>query len=658
MVSVPSTLIAPRQEPSMAVIFVACFFGLAFGYGQLSAERIRGTQGYLAHREGGRAALLRSKIAVGIPLVLALAMLPPLVGCAWQLFGPLAAVVQPARAFEHALAGLAALPAYACGLFIALVASNVLVMLFLALVAVFGCFLYSMWLPLPVFQVSFWAIPLYAAGQALLGAALLALAWRVFARGHDRDGVLPFRLQAGSLLFALLLFVFPIHAIVCDAVRSVQLQVFDGYPLIVRSFDGRYSLMERREYESRIRAPGTEKTTFTMPDGTVASESNPSMVYNPSPPIEVPRRLRIGTGFVDPLGLASSQRWTALPFNRHAPRPVEIADKDGRALRTSPEEYYEAYFDRETGVVRQYFDIALERSGPVGQRSSRFHWHELVLRRSDDKLLSRATVLTTDGMQTPLLIDCADKTLWTLDFAEQGTRLAQLSLPNGERLVDVQPQQGWWPAGWSGNIWREFVLVGEKGRYQWTSSGFQLEGSPATRPFWLRHCRSEWGEPGLTAMTVRLRATDASGAAGPDSEIVYVQRYEPRTALDNAVTLLMRLGMQSGPPILSAQRLLFGSNESLTLGFLPWFYGMPADAFGFQLVHVLLGLALGALAWLRVARRGGARAERVLWGVLVALFGAFALLFLALLAPRPRRESANVAIPVPATRHASTLATT
>lgn len=662
MLSTSNSLVVPRAEPSFAVIAVACFFGLALGYGQFSAERIRGTQGYLAHREGGRSALLRSKLTVGVPLALALAMLPPLVGFAWQFSGPLAPIVQPARAFEHALAGLAVLPAYACGLYIALIASNVLVMLLLALIAGFGCFLYSMWLPLPVYQMSFWALPLYAAGQALLGAALLALAWQIFAHGHDRDGVLPLRLQAGSAVFALLLFAFPIHAMVSDGVREGQQQLFNSYPLVVRSFDGRYSLMERAEFHSRIQEPGTERRTYTLPNGAVASELNPSLVYNPSPPVDVPKKLLQQILLRERGSISDVQRWSEVPVGRPNTVPIPCVDKNGRPIVTVATTGHpgsggsdEWHLDCEEGVVHQFLQLDSRHvfsTDPKAPPPS-----HTVLRRPDGKPFSRATELVADGMKPSLLVDRGDMTLWTLDFAASGTRLAELELPDGDRLVDLQSKQPWEPEGWSAGYDWEPVLVGARARYQWTAGGFQLENTPPTKPWWLRYCRSEVGEASMAAATVRLRALDENGNVGPDSEVVFVQRYEPRTAGDNGLLALMRVGLQCGPPILSAQTLLLGRSTSLTRGYLPGPYAIPKDTNVFHAIHVAFGLLLGMLAWVHVGRRGGTRGERLLWSLLAALFGLFALLFLVLLAPRPRVVTQVSKSESPSRKPAASLAT-
>ncbi len=612
-----TTWIVPRQQASFLVLATALVAGFALGFGQLGAESLRGTQGYLAHREGGRAALLRAKVIVGMSLALALAILPPLTGCAWQLFGSLGSLVRPGRGMEHALAGFVALPAYACGLFIALIASNRLIALILALVAGFGCFLYSLWLPLPVFQLSVLAIPSYVLGQVVLGAALLALSWTIFRRGHDRDAVLPFPAQSSSLLFAVLLFVFPLSAILSDVVRTGQQKLFNSCPLVVRSYEGQYSLMERSVYEARTRAQSTETRQVQLPDGMVITEPDPSLVYNPAPPIEIPRRWRLGPLTMDPRKLSNTQRWFWLPVPR--------------AARAGSEARAQCYFDREAGVVRRFLDL------PTGAQLRPHGFpREVVLRRPDSKPLSRETVPITDGNQPALLADAGDRTLWTIDSADSSTCLAEISLPDGDRFVGIEPRPVWSPEGWTAEYAGEYVLVGAKGRYQWTAGGFAPEGSPATRPFWRRYVRSEWGEASLASMSVRLRKTDDGGFVGPASEIVWSGRFGPRTGSEQIVAVLLSVVNLGGAPILSAQRLLFGMSESLTQGFLPWLMALPVDTRGMQLLHIVLGLLLGAWTWLRVARRGGERNERILWSTLVTLFGVSALLFLVLLAPRPR----------------------
>jgi hypothetical protein len=606
-------LLAPNLEPTLFVLATASLCGLALGYAQLGLERTRGALAYLAHREGGRHALLRGKLAVGAPLALALGVLPPLVYLAQQSSGTLAPILMPERALEHALAGFVALPAYACGLLVALIAPSSFLRFALGLLAAVGCFLYSAWLPLPVRALSAWSEPLFVLGELALAAAVLRLVWRLFARSHDRDLVLPLRLQVGSALCALLFVVFPGWSAFSNSVREGQRSLFDEYPLVVRSFDGRYSAMERSEYYARAQDPRTPKRTFTMPDGTLANETDPVLVYNPAPPPEV--RLRTGAPFADP------QRWSML------------------GLRSS-DGHHVCYLDREQGVVHEFRDLDGKLSPPT----------HTVLRRDDGRPFSRETLIAGGGDNQVLLVDGADHTLWKLEVDGGALRLEPEALPDGDALVGVALPEIWEPEGWSAELGSGPVLVGARGRYVSTYGGFQREGSPAAKPWWMRYCRSEVGEASLVSSTVRLRAIDASGASGPESEVLFVQRYEPRTLRQIGRVALMRFGLLCGPPVLSAQRLLGDSNTPLLRGILPGPTPMPRDAAWLHLAHALLGLAFGVLTWRHIARRGGTRAERVLWSAFAALFGVFALTFLRMLAPRPepvaalaRRESAPLA---------------
>jgi hypothetical protein len=239
-------------------------------------------------------------------------------------------------------------------------------------------------------------------------------------------------------------------------------------------------------------------------------------------------------------------------------------------------------------------------------------------------------------MEPSLLVDRDDNTIWTLDFADEGIRLAELSLPDGNRLVGVQSkQQAPQLNHWNFYYVHEPILVGSISSYQWTVAGFVKSDTPAARPWWLRYCTSEVGETSLAEMTVRLRKIDENGAVGTDSEIVFEQRYEPRNLREHGRVALMRFGMLCGPPALSTQWLIAGSSAPLLHGLLPGPAALPKDFAGLHVLHVLLGLALAALTWRSVARRGGTRAERVLWSLFVLLFGVFAACFLLMLAPRP-----------------------
>jgi hypothetical protein len=633
-------LLAPRPEPTMVVLATSILFGLALGYAQLVRERARGTLAYLAHREGGRRALLAGKLAVGVPLALALGMLPPLALLLKESFGPLGAVQQPERAVEHALAGLAALPAYAAGLLIAQITPSGFLTFAQGLLACVGCWLYSMWLPLPVLRMSAWCIPLFVLGELALAAALLALARALFLRSHDRDVVLPVRLQTGAGLFALLLLVYPSWWAFSSSVQLSQHSLFEGYPLVVRYADGRYAQMERGEYESRTRGEGAALTKYTLPDGSVMSESEPAIAYSPWPPVELPAEMRNPFASRDRGRLWAWARWQSLDFGQTAPRGLDLRDRAGRPVclaagEPTPGAETRTYLDRETWTVRQFRDLPSARTATNASRQLPWKPRALVLARPDGKSFSPRTVMVLGDMGVPLLVDRADGTLWVLDHGAAETRLAELSLPDGDRLVDLQPESEWYAEGWQGQEPFRAAFVGARGRYVWTTGGFQLAVSPAARPWFPRRCRTEVGEASLTALTVRLRELDLNGHAGPGSAVAFEQRYEPSRPGEIGRVALMRLGLLCGPPVLSAQRLLLDSGEPLLLGLLPSPARMPRDFAGLHLLHALLGAAFGVLTWRNVARRGGSRAERVLWSVLAAGFGVFAVAFLWALAPRP-----------------------
>jgi hypothetical protein len=544
-------LIAPSAEPAIALLATACGFGVLLGYLQLHAERSRGTLPYVVHREGGRRAFLRGKLAVGSVLSLGVAVLPPLVYLAQQYFGALGPVIQPERALELAVTGLAVLPAYASGMFIAQIAPNGFLRFAHGLFAVGGCMLYSLWLPLPAWSMSAWSQPLFALGQLALAAALFSLARAFFLRGHDRDALLPFSLQAGSALYALLLVVLPAWWAFSNSVREGRQSLFNSYPLLVRDRDRHYGPMERREYDERARSPETERIEFTMPNGTVATEPIPSLVYNPAPPLELSTEHMREIVLREVDSIADLQRWSEFPVGRSNPDVDRYSDKRGRRIRT----YAPAgrpgsggsnawYLDHEQGIVRQFLQLD-RRLGNGGREPP--PPTQAILHRPDGRSFSRSTLIIADGMEPSLLVDRDDNTIWTLDFADEGIRLAELSLPDGNRLVGVQSkQQAPQLNHWNFYYVHEPILVGSISSYQWTVAGFVKSDTPAARPWWLRYCTSEVGETSLAEMTVRLRKIDENGAVGTDSEIVFEQRYEPRNLREHGRVALMRFGMLCG----------------------------------------------------------------------------------------------------------------
>jgi hypothetical protein len=291
--------------------------------------------------------------------------------------------------------------------------------------------------------------------------------------------------------------------------------------------------------------------------------------------------------------LSDPARWLELPRN------------DGNSrIRT--------YLDTESGCIRRFDELP----------------RQLIVSRPDRKSFSQSTIAMTDNEQDPLLVDPGDLTMWRLEDGAGGLRLTAVALPDEQRLAGVRPEFSQEREGWMPTEWERVVLEGERERYVWTTSGFLPAGSPAPRPYWSRYCRSEAAETSLAAMTVRLR--DLEGG-----NIVYLQRYEPRTLGEHARVALMRVGLLCGPPVLSAQRLIADSGAPLFADVLPSPTELPKDSPVFHLAHAMLGLVLGVFAWLRVARRGGTLPERALWGGFALFFGVFALCFLLMLAPRP-----------------------
>jgi hypothetical protein len=317
-------------------------------------------------------------------------------------------------------------------------------------------------------------------------------------------------------------------------------------------------------------------------------------------------------GARDPL--ADPHRWFRLPA--------------GRSDRAQ-----DLYFDREQGVVHEFRSLDGKLSPPT----------HTVLRRPDGKPFSRATLVAARYDKLDLFVDRGDKTLWTLVVDDEGAGFEPVTLPDGDLLVDVTMPEAWEPEGWSATVDWAQVLVGARGRYVWTASGFEREGTPAARPWWMRTCRSEVGDTSLAALTVRLRELDSNGQVGPTSAIAFEQRYEPSGPRQIGKVALMRVALLCGPPVLSAQHLLGNSSAPLLLGVLPSPARMPRDSAGVHLLHVLLGAIFGVLAWRHLARRGATRAECLLWSVLAVLFGGFLLAYLRMLAPRP--ESAAHALP-------------
>lgn len=635
-------LLEPHAEVSVLVVLGAALAGAGMGYAQFAIERARGTFAYLVHRRGGYVELFRAKAFAGVGVALALGMLPPVVFGAAKLLSPYAPLVLPERILEHALAGLVAIPAWGAGVLVALFSRSVLASLVCGLLAALGLVLVSSVLPLPVMRMSALAPTLFVLAVLVAGWILLRFARSVFESAVDRDGTLAWKRQLACALLALPLFVQPAWILASGAATTAQHSLFSSYPELVRDADGSF----------RLEDPGRlleEQRLAIGPDGT-RKPAAWTEVVRPAP----------GQTFEDgwqtvrryrrmPLdGIASNLRWES-QSSHWRPGETALKDKQGRILSAPDPEFAtfgRIYLDRGEGVVRIAcgLDFSWRSEEPdLG------HWtspRTAVLERNGTAtLLGRETLVVGDLGAPPLFVDPSDKTLWTIDFAESGERLAEVVLPDGDTLRDARPQCDTALAH-NGILVRSstaaVLFVGERANYAWGANGFTVAqpGSELDDEGLRARLGYEWRveSPRMDTLTVEVRSTK-------DASALYAHTFEPRTSDQRILGAIARLGGMFSPPSTSVLQLL-GLADAFPAGGMSFVFARAvADTTAYHLAHVSLGLALAALAWMRVARRGGSTREKLLWSAYCGVFGVFALLFHALLAPRPRIQAAP-AVPV------------
>ncbi len=628
-------LLEPHAEVSVLVVLGAAIAGVAIGYAQFAIERSRGTLAYLVHRSGGYAELFRAKARAGLALALCIGMLPPVVFGAAKLLGPYAPLVQPERIVEHALAGLVAIPAWGAGVLVALFSRSVLASLVSGLLAAFGVTLVASVLPLPVMRMSVLAPIVFLAVVLAAGWLVLRLARGVFASAIDRDGTLAWKRQLACALLALPLFVQPLWILTSGISTMRAYSLFESYPVLVRDAGGSFLLADRDRLRGEL-SRTLDLNGAGKPVGWVE-------VVRPAPGFAFEEGWQTVRRYPHskPEGIASNLRWEPL-YSSWSPEPSSLHDKRGGAIELPGEGFAGSgriYLDRDEGLVRVAYGLDL---GPRGEEPERGQWRSprtIVLERAGQSTrLSRETLVVGEYGAPPLFLDPADKTLWTIDFAQSGERLAEVALPQGDTLIDSRPtcdsrlaQIGSFTRG----VAAARLFVGEHASYVWTAKGFVVPepGSvfddEAVRA--LLGCEWRVKSPRMDALTVEVRSTK-------DGSPLYAHTFEPQTSEQRMLGAVTRLCGLFSPPSTSVVQLL-GLAQAFRAGGMTFVFARGVvDTTAYHLGHVGLGLVAGLLAWSWLARRGGSTREKLLWGVFCAAFGVFALLFLVLLAPRPRAQ--------------------
>lgn len=626
-------LFEPHAEASVLVVLGAALAGVAIGYAQFTVERSRGTLAYLVHRSGGYAELFRAKARAGLALALCIGMLPPVVFGAAKLLGPYAPLVQSERIVEHALAGLVAIPAWGAGVLVALFSRSLLASLVSGLLAALGVTLVASVLPLPVTRMSMLAPIVFLLVVFTAGWLVLRFARGVFASAIDRDGSLAWKRQLACALLALPLFVQPLWILASGVATSSQYTLFNSYPELVRAADGSFRLEDPASlFAARSRA--------LDPDG-------------PKQPVSWIEVLRPAPGFAfvegwqsirryprTPLGgMSSPLRWE-LQYSRWSPDPKPLRDKQGRSIAGPAQEFAPAgrvYLDRGEGLVRIACGLDLVRRGEEPDRGYWSSPRTVALERSGaSKRLSPGTLVIGEYGSRPLFLDLADKTFWTVDFAESGERLAEVALPEGDTLVDSRPMcDAILARNGTFNIasTSAMLFVGEHANYIWGPDGFRVPepGSVFDDEAVRASMGCEWRveSPRMDTLTVEVRSTK-------DASPLYAHTFEPQTSEQRVFGAIARVGGLLAPPTTSVVQLL-GLASAMPAGGMTFVFARSVvDTTAYHLGHIGLGLVAGLLAWSWVARRGGSTREKLLWGVFCGGFGVFALLFLVLLAPRSR----------------------
>lgn len=666
----PDVLLGPESDAVPWVVATAAVTGALLGYFQFASERWFGTAGYLQHRGGGARAMFRAKASVGIPAAWLAGFAPPLVYAIVAACGPNAGVIHWERLADYALLSLAAIAPYCAAAWSAQLRRGwreIVILLWAAgstplMVLLMPKFLARGGVPITIG----WLALCFGAG-----AALYTLALRAFRDGRDRELALGNAQHLGAVV---------IGATACLIVVSNLGSAFQywangkllrTYPRIwqdVKSGElfagtrgdereiyrtGADGQVDRTRGIAGYEASQTWRTVHTSADGkTVVTTSSyvtdargvmqPVYASKEGALREVftPERAPSRRASTPPrragAGLLGHRSWYHLGN--------DVFDGAGPHSRAGVASW--RYLDREAGVVRVValvdFGNTL-RNGPVELALD--PPYDITALRSDGRRFSEMTQWMYVSGNDAFLADFSDDTLWHVHIERGLPVIEPLTLPDGDRPMSMADHD-------SRPSTRGFPIRGRATDYQW--DGRELVSVERVQ----RETATLQTQPGAITIssepTVEASVTNvdplAVGLSVVDVETrkeLFATTFEPKSFQQRAYALALQLATLLKPPAIVASSTFLLDPDGQSVRSVGAWGTEPLVAGGKRPWLVAVVLAWGAFLTIVVVREkrrhGYATVIVVLSGVLTAIFGVWAVLWLSLLDPRrcPARKASQ-----------------
>jgi hypothetical protein len=295
------------------------------------------------------------------------------------------------------------------------------------------------------------------------------------------------------------------------------------------------------------------------------------------------------------------------------------------------------YFDREAGVVRVVALVDASntlRNGPVELALD--PPYDLTALRGDGRRFSATTQCAYASGNDAVLVDYSDNTLWHVHTERGLPVIDSLALPDGDQLLPLADHVSRPRA-------TGFPVRGRATDYQWV--GRELVSVDRLR----QEAAAMESERGAITMsstaTVDASVTNvdalAVGVSIVDIETrkeLFATTFEPKSLQQRAYALALQLAMLLKPPaIVASSTFLLDPDEQSVRSVGAW-GTEPLVAGGKRPWLVAIVLAWGTFLTVVVVREkrrhGYAPVIVVLSGLLTAIFGVWALVWLSLLDPR------------------------
>ncbi len=409
------------------LLFVTLPLAYAFVLAQVQFGRDGDTRrfGLLLHRRQGARGYFASKVIVGVGALACVIVLPmTLWALAMSRLDPDAALIRWVRVPQSFLFCVPALLVYAMGVLSTQLRRGALVRWGVAICGVFGAFLLVFPLAVLLEPGREWLF-VWIGSDLLLAGAVLWLARSLLLAGRDRDLPLRDRQLVGFALVVFLVLL-PLASFVLGSAESSALNVVvENKPAVLCDPQSGELLLATQTEDGWAQLGGSKRFTVEWSDQFLDENQQVLDVVHHagSSRVEGADEAR------EALNARSGTRLISDP----APR-VRRSDVMMVAVRASgespPGEHWTVQFELDAQDGAVHIDASRAAAGLPPM--------QVQVTRPGGGFSTQAFFLESRA-HAPIVLDCADGTLWRIELQENGALVVPLELPGGDRVSALEP---------------------------------------------------------------------------------------------------------------------------------------------------------------------------------------------------------------------------